>query len=249
MRQGQPLGLELEVAEQQQVDVERPRAVARPAEHAPPLDLDRLAEVEQRLGLELGADPDRRVEEVGLVEDLADRLGLVGGGDRLDLHPVLAAAAAIAARRCASRSPTFEPSPRYPRARSLASSSSASSSSTRALVDDLDRDLLDRERQRRLGLGGPDANRLAAEALHQPLADHLAEPLERPVAALGRGEGDDVADLGVVDRVLEAVGEHRVAVGDVEGDVDLEPLADLPLGLADPVVGVDREAAQLDLDR
>ena len=33
---------------------------------------------------------DRRVEEVGLVEDLADRLGLVGGGDRLDLDPVLA---------------------------------------------------------------------------------------------------------------------------------------------------------------
>ena len=76
----------------------------------------------------------------------------------------------------------------------------------------------------------------------------LAEPLERPVAALGRRQRDDVADLGVVDRVLEPVGEHRVAVGDVERDVDHQPLADLLLGVGDPVVGVDREPAQLDLD-
>ena len=64
--------------------------MARPGEHPSLLDLDRLAEVEQRLGLELGADADRRVEEVGLVEDLADRLGLVQRGDRLDLDAVLA---------------------------------------------------------------------------------------------------------------------------------------------------------------
>ena len=76
----------------------------------------------------------------------------------------------------------------------------------------------------------------------------MAEALERPVAALGRGQRDDVADLGVVDRVLEPVGEHRIAVGHVEADVDLEPLADLPLGLGDPVMGVDGEAANLDLD-
>ena len=94
-------------------------------------------------------------------------------------------------------------------------------------MGDLDRDLLDAQRQRRLGLRGADPDRLAAEALDQPLADHLAEPLEGPVAALGRGQRDDVADLGVVDRVLEAVGEHRVAVGHVEGEVELEPLADL----------------------
>ena len=56
-------------------------------------------------------------------------------------------------------------------------------------------------------------------------------------------------DLGVVDGVLEAIGEHRVAVGHVEGDVDLEALADLPLRLADPVMGVDREPSNLDLDR
>ena len=90
--QRQPLGGELEVAEQEQVDVERARAVAGGVERAAALGLDLLAEVEQRLGLEIGADPDRGVEEVGLVEDLADRLGLVGGGDRLDLDPALAAA-------------------------------------------------------------------------------------------------------------------------------------------------------------
>ena len=104
--------LELEVAEQQQVDVERSRAVALAAEHAPLLDLDRLAEVEQLLGLQLGADPDRGVQEVGLVEDLAHRLGLVQRRDRLDLHAVLAAAPRPRRADGAWRSPTFEPSPR-----------------------------------------------------------------------------------------------------------------------------------------
>src|SRR5215210_4812352 len=49
----QPVGLELQVSEQQQVDVEGARAVSRAGQHAPPLHLDRLAEVEQLLGLEL----------------------------------------------------------------------------------------------------------------------------------------------------------------------------------------------------
>ena len=64
--------------------------MALPAEHPPLLDLDRLAEIEQGLRLQLGADPDCGVQEVGLVEDLADRLRLVGRGDRLDLDAVLA---------------------------------------------------------------------------------------------------------------------------------------------------------------
>ena len=87
MRQGEARRLELDLAEDQQVDVERPRPVAR-AQRAPALDLDRLADIEQRLGLELGADADAGVEEVGLVEDLPHRLGLVGRGDGLDLDPV-----------------------------------------------------------------------------------------------------------------------------------------------------------------
>ena len=160
VRQRQPLGLELDVAEQQQVDVERPRAVARPAEHPPLLDLDRLADVEQRLGLELGADPRRGVEEVGLVEDLADRLGLVDGGDRLDLDPVLAeqldrraqvllAVADVRAEARGSRAgsrllacPRRRRRPRDARERTTSTA-----------------DLLDRERQRRLGLGRPDPDR------------------------------------------------------------------------------------------
>ena len=57
VRDRQALGVVLEVAEQQHVDVDRARAVARAAEHPPLLDLDRLADVEQLLGLERGADP------------------------------------------------------------------------------------------------------------------------------------------------------------------------------------------------
>ena len=49
-----------------------------------------LQSVEQLLAARARCDPDRGVEEVGLVEDLADRLGLVGRGDRLDLDPALA---------------------------------------------------------------------------------------------------------------------------------------------------------------
>ncbi len=85
MRQCQSLGLELEVAKQQQIDVQRPGPVARTFEHPPPLQLNCLADVKQLLGIERGRDPHHGVEEVGLVQDLADRLGLVGRGDRLYL--------------------------------------------------------------------------------------------------------------------------------------------------------------------
>src|SRR5213078_1147520 len=66
--------------------------------------------------------------------------------------------------------------------------------------------------------------------------------------ALGRAQRDDLTDLGIVDRVLEPVGQHRIAVGHIEADVDLEPLADLALGLRNSVMRVDGEAANLDLD-
>ena len=67
--------------------------MARQIEPAAVIGLDLLAEVEQRLRLESGADSDRGVQEVGLVEHLADRLGLVGGGDGLDRRPLLGAQA------------------------------------------------------------------------------------------------------------------------------------------------------------
>ena len=85
--------LELEVAEQQQVDVDRARAVARAAAKSRPASASTaLQSVEERFRLEVGRDPDRGVEEVRLVEDLADRLGLVAAGDRLDRDAPLAEA-------------------------------------------------------------------------------------------------------------------------------------------------------------
>src|SRR4029450_8094759 len=62
----------------------------------------------------------------------------------------------------------------------------------RALLGHLDGGLLDRERERGLGLRRPDADALGPVALHQALADDVAQPLERSVAALGRAEGDRV---------------------------------------------------------
>ena len=90
MGQGEAVGRELLIAEQQQVDVERSGTVAGGVEGATALHLDLLADLQQGLRLQLGADADRRVEEVGLIEQLADRLGLIGGGDGLDLNPALA---------------------------------------------------------------------------------------------------------------------------------------------------------------
>jgi hypothetical protein len=88
--QGETLAGKLEVAEQEQVDVERARAVAGGVEDPAALSLDLLAKVEQRFGLQLGSNPDRGIEEVGLVEHLSHRLGLIGGGDGLHIHPAFA---------------------------------------------------------------------------------------------------------------------------------------------------------------
>lgn len=88
MRQGKSLCGELEVAKEQQVDVKGARAVARAVEGPAALRLDRLAQVEERLRLQARAYADGRVEEVRLVENLADRLGLVERRDRLYLDAV-----------------------------------------------------------------------------------------------------------------------------------------------------------------
>src|SRR5690242_2251173 len=86
VRDAQALGLVRLVAQEQHVDVDRPRPVADAAGRPAQQRLDRLAGVEQRLRLQAGLDPHRRVEERRLVEHLADRLGLVdrGGGEHLD---------------------------------------------------------------------------------------------------------------------------------------------------------------------
>ena len=85
MRQGEPLAAQLESAQEQQVQVDRARPVPGAGEGAPVLDLDRLADVQKLIGAERGPHPGDGVEEVGLVEDLSNRLGLVERGDRLDL--------------------------------------------------------------------------------------------------------------------------------------------------------------------
>jgi hypothetical protein len=89
MRDLEAIRFQLEIAEEQHVDVERARAVTGTGEHPALLGLDRLAAVQELVGLEVGRDADRGVEEVGLVEDLADRLGLIGRRGGLDADAVL----------------------------------------------------------------------------------------------------------------------------------------------------------------
>ena len=59
----------------------------------------------------------------------------------------------------------------------------------------------------------------------------------------------ELADLGVVDGVLDRVGDGGVGGADVQAQVEHQPLAHLALGLADAVVGVEREPRDLDRDR
>ena len=64
-----------------------------------------------------------------------------------------------------------------------------------AFLPDLDRDLLDRQRDRRLGLGGAHAHGARAVAVDQPVGDRRAERLERLERALGRRQRDLLADV------------------------------------------------------
>jgi hypothetical protein len=77
VREGEPIRAQLDLPEQEQIYVDRPRPVPGAAEGAPVLGLYRLAEVEQGLRLERRPDPDGSVEEIRLVEDLPNRLGLI----------------------------------------------------------------------------------------------------------------------------------------------------------------------------
>jgi hypothetical protein len=73
MRQAQPRRVVLQVAQQEHVDVDGPRAVAHAAlQVAPELALDRLAGVEQRLGPRSVSIRTHGVEEGRLIEHLAD---------------------------------------------------------------------------------------------------------------------------------------------------------------------------------
>jgi hypothetical protein len=130
MRQCQPLGLQLDVAEQEQVDVDRPGTVPGAAEGPPVLGLDRLRQVEQLLGLQGGPDPDCGVEEVGLVQDLADRFRLVERRDGLDRDAVCAQVLDGAAQvRLPVADVRAEPEKAEPRLRAQTPSSSSGSRS------------------------------------------------------------------------------------------------------------------------
>ena len=77
---------QLELAEQQDVDVDRARPVARPAGRAAELALQALDGVEQLQRLQRGAHAQAGVEEAGLVGHLADGVGVVHRGGRAHLH-------------------------------------------------------------------------------------------------------------------------------------------------------------------
>ena len=83
----------------------------------------------------------------------------------------------------------------------------------------------------------------------QPVRDHAAQALQGLVGALLGDQRDELADLRVVDRVLQRVGRGRVGLADVQPQVEHQALADLALGLAHTVVGVQREPRDLDRDR
>src|ERR1039458_4643754 len=120
--------------------------------------------------------------------------------------------------------------------------------SLRQLAPDLHRDLLDRQGDRRLGLRGLDPDRLGTEVLDDPIGDDRAQALERLVVALLRDQRDELADLTVIDGVLDPIGLGGVGLADVDADVEQQPLSDLALGRADADVGVQGEPRDLDRD-
>ena len=73
-------------AEHEDVDVDRARAVAPGGPGATQLALEPLDGIEQLERTERGAHAQARVQEARLIEHLADRIGVVGGGAREHLH-------------------------------------------------------------------------------------------------------------------------------------------------------------------
>ena len=82
MRNGQLRRIHDIVSEQQDVDVDRARAVADAVRISPELPLEGLDDIEQLQRLEAGAHPQAGIEERRLVCDLADGLGVIERGAR-----------------------------------------------------------------------------------------------------------------------------------------------------------------------
>jgi hypothetical protein len=89
VRDHEPLLGQRDVLDDQEVDVDRPRAVPGAAFGPAQLALDPLAGGEQLAGREVGLDGDDCVVEVGLREDLADGLRFVDRRAREYLDSVM----------------------------------------------------------------------------------------------------------------------------------------------------------------
>jgi hypothetical protein len=87
VREAQAQRLVLEVVHQEDVHVDRAGAVAWTDRLAPQRTLHLLAHVEQLLRAQLGPHLHTGIEEVRLVEDLPDRIGVISGGGRHRAHP------------------------------------------------------------------------------------------------------------------------------------------------------------------
>src|SRR5689334_2477036 len=107
-------------------------------------------------------------------------------------------------------------------------------------------DLRDVVLDRRVRLGDPHAHPVDRVAAGQVVRDHRGQALEQLVGPAGGELGHPVAHGGVVDGVVQVValaGRRRPAV---EPDVDHERLPALAFEVADAVVGVHAQAADLD---
>ena len=89
---------------------------------------------------------------------------------------------------------------RAPAARPRGARAAGASVELAELAPDLDGDVVDGQREGRLGLGRLDRDRLGVEVLDEPVGDRGAQALERLVGALRGDERRDLADAGVVDR-------------------------------------------------
>ena len=110
VRQREPLRAILGIAEQQHVDVDRPRAVAHAAGVAAQVALDRLARIEQLLGPELGPIRTQALKNSGWSR--TSPTGSVSYADDEDSTSTPWSGSRRPRPRGCARSPTFEPRPR-----------------------------------------------------------------------------------------------------------------------------------------
>ena len=173
--------------------------------------LDRLAGIEHRSG-PARSDPHRRIQEVGLVEDLAHRLGLIHDETASTSTPWREeprrrrGMVRLAVADVGAKAQVADPGAHWAGAWGRLQPHSPSSSGpgrAGALLRLTSTAPRSPHGHRGLGLGGAhatDRSRSAPSAARRP----PGRGAPASVAALGRGQRDDVADLGVVDGVLDA---------------------------------------------